>query len=236
MKSKEKSKEIPRLPNTSQRIVELGRTGTGKTVAAVWQLSNFPLDRKPWIVIDFKTDEHINGIPGARHVDLGFIPGKKDTGIFIVHPLPSDADAPKLGEKSPIEQYIWKIWEREDCGIFCDEGYMMARNKAFEACLTQGRSKRIPMIVCSQRPSWLSRFVFSEADFFQVFHLNDARDQQTVQAFVPVTYEDQENLAEYHSLYYDVAKNKVWNFNPVPPIEEIYKTFESKLKPQRRWI
>lgn len=228
--------KAPRLPNNSQRTVCVGRTGSGKTVSLVWLLSTQRLNKEPWILFNFKNDEILDNIPNARHVDYDFIPSRKDTGIYIIHPLPSDARPAIRGEQSPLEQYLWKLWSRENVGIFCDEGYMMGDNAAFEACLTQGRSKHIPMLIGAQRPAWLSRFCFSEADFFQVFHLNDERDKKTIESFVPLDYSSEDQLEEFQSYYYDVGKNKVWKFNPVPKPEESYSAIESKTMKRRGWL
>lgn len=181
----------------------------------------------PWVVYDFKTDELINSIERAQHVDLDFIPPKKATGLFVVHPLPGDVDA--------VTSQMWKLWERRNVGIYIDEGYMVGQdNEAFNALLTQGRSRHIPMIVLSQRPVWMSRFVFSEANFFQVFALNDRRDQKTIESFIPVNM--QGRLPEYHSWYYDVDKDKLTLFKPVPQVDAILSTIDRKLYKHRRMI
>lgn len=221
-----------RLPSDKDRIVILGRTGTGKTVAGLWHLSNFDVTNKPWIVINFKNDEHIDSIERAQHVDFDFVPGKKDCGLFVIHPLPQDAKG-TTKEKSPLETYLWKLWSREDIGIFCDEGFLVGSNEAFDAIQTQGRSKRIPCITCSQRPVWISRFAFSEASFIQTFHLNDDRDRDTITGFTPLDEDDFDALKEYQSFYYDVSQNELTLFNPVPNMDEIRKVFESKL-PRKR--
>ena len=159
-----------RLPDDSHRITIVGRTGSGKTVAGLWHLSKRDFLSMPWVIIDYKTDKNINSIKGAKNLSLKDTP--KKPGIYIVHPLP--------GQDEEITEFLWKIWARENIGLYVDEGYMIGSNPAFEALLTQGRSKNIPMIVLSQRPAWISRFVFSESDFFQEFHLNDKRDRKTM--------------------------------------------------------
>jgi hypothetical protein len=217
----------PRLPNRKQRLTIVGRTGTGKTVAAVWHLSQQPLDVMPWVVYDFKTDELINKIERAQHVDLDFIPSRKDTGVFIVHPMPGEVEA--------VTRHLWRLWERRNVGIYIDEGYMMGQdNDALNAIYTQGRSMRIPMITLSQRPVWMSRFAFSEADFFQIFALNDKRDQKTIESFAPVNLAAR--IPEYHSYYYDVGRNNLTMFKPVPSEDVILATLQSKLKKGRRRI
>ncbi len=213
-----------RLPNSKQRLAVIGRTGSGKTQAAVWHLSQQAIESKPWLIIDFKTDELINSIDRANHIELGEVP--KKPGVYICHPLPS--------EMEELEAYLWKIWAKENIGVYIDEGYMMENNKAFEACLTQGRSKRIPMIVLTQRPVWLSRFVFSESDFFQVFHLNDKRDRKTIEGFLPSDVS--RRLPDYHSHYYDVGRNALHRLAPVPGADTILETFDDRLRPPRKFV
>jgi len=213
--------EKTRLPKSTQRIAIIGRTGSGKTVAGLWHLSNANFSVKPWIVFDYKTDEHINSIEGAEHIDLSFIPKKK--GIYIVHPLPS--------QESEVTDYLWKLWAKENIGIYIDEGYMLGNNPAFEGCLTQGRSKHIPMIV-TQRPNWISRFVFSESDFYQIFHLNDKRDRKTVESFVPANLNLR--LPDYHSYYYDVGRNSMVVFSAVPDAQKTVDKINEGLQPKKR--
>lgn len=219
-----------RLPDNTERTVLTGRTGTGKTVAGLWHLSNYDFeDRKPWVVVDFKLDEHINSIDNAKHVPVGYVPRERDTGLFIVHPLPEDTIA-KRGERSRLDDYFYKLWDRENVGIFLDELFMVGPSGGLDYCFTQGRSKRIPIIACTQRPVWVTRFAFSEAGFIQVFHLNDDRDRQTVESFTPLDVEDFDRLGRHESFYYDVAENHLTGFKPVPSPKEILKVFDQKLR------
>jgi len=210
----------PRLPNNSNRIAILGRTGSGKTQAAVWLLSRQNFFRTPYVVLNFKGDELIDSIPGAEHVELGYVP--KHGGIYIVHPLPAATEE--------MQAYLWKLWERQNVGIFVDEGYMLSDDAAFQALLTQGRSRRIPMMVLSQRPSWITRFAFTEAQFVQLFSLTDRRDLKTVAQFVSYDGIEELSLPEYHSLYFDVARNRSWILKPVPSEDKILGAIERRFQ------
>lgn len=198
-----------------------GKTGEGKTVAGLWHLSQRSITERPWVVFDFKGDEHIAALPYAHETDLREIP--KEPGLHVVRPVPeADDDA--------VEAAMWSIWERGNTGVFIDEGYMVGqRNKAFKALLTQGRSKSIPMITLSQRPVWLSRFAISEADYHQVFFLSDESDRETVQRFIPHDF-PAKRLPRFHSYYYDVANDEFLGLKPVPPIEAIMATFQARLQ------
>ncbi len=208
----------------------VGRTGTGKTQAGGWHLSRANFTTQPWIVYDFKGDELLGSITRAREIAVTELPTKP--GIYIVRPLPDDTEG--IGEQ------MRRIWEQENTGVFVDEGYMVD-GPWFRALLTQGRTKRIPMIVLAQRPVWISRFVFSEADFYQVFHLNHSKDRQKIEEYVPVDID--RRLPDFHSYYYDVARNSVCVFKPVPTKDEILAVFdarlaalEEKIGPQRVFV
>ena len=215
------------LPRNTQRLAILGKTGEGKTVAAVWHLSNFDFDKMPWVIFDFKNDSLIGKIGATPWRMQDGVP--KKPGLYVVRPLPN--------QSTDVEKFLWEIWANEYTGVYIDEGYMIdSKSEAFPALLTQGRSKRIPMIVLSQRPKWISRFVFSEADYFQVFWLNDTDDRKRVQQFFPHSTDINKRLPRYHSFYYDVAADEVATFRPVPREEEIISIFRAKLTKRIRLL
>jgi hypothetical protein len=211
-----------RLPNDTQHIAIVGRNGSGKSQAAVWHLANRSWDLQPWVIYDYKRDELIGGIPGAKIWPVESRP-PNEPGIFIVQPRPDDI--------LPVALQMESIWENENTGVYVDEGYMVCSperpNPAFRALLTQGRSKHCPIIINSQRPVWLDRFVFSEATFFQVFALNDKRDRQTMRAFIPADLETK--LPDYHSYYHDVGMDETIVLKPVPNKSGIYSIFQNRL-------
>lgn len=215
-----------RLPNDSQRYLGLGKTGSGKSQAGLWQLSERSYTEIPWTIVDFKQDKLIAQIPYTTELQLNEFP--EGPGLYVIRPLPDDSEA--------LDEYLMKVWHSENHGLFIDEGYMIGNGKgdsrAFRAVLTQGRSKRIPMITLSQRPAWLSRFAFSEADFFQVFWLNDVEDRKRVADFLPLSKEQRERrLPLYHSTYYDVSDDELLLLKPVPDFGTVLATFERRLAP-----
>lgn len=118
-------------------------------------------------------------------------------------------------------------------GIYIDEGYMVGNNsKPYRTVLTQGRSLRVPCITLTQRPVWISRFAFSEAQFFQVFDLVDAEDRKSVNRFVPLNVNYPETLGEYESYYFDAGKKRLAKLGPVPFGEEVLDVFDRR-RPRR---
>lgn len=213
------------FPDDTQRHAIIGRTGSGKTQAAQHHLSMRNYHVMPWVIYNFKHDKSIDEIPYSQDLPVDEIPVKP--GIYITHPRPD--------QEEEVEKQMWAIWEKGNTGVYVDEGYMIPRgNRAFRALLTQGRSKEIPLIVLSQRPVWMDRFVFSEAEFYQVFALQDIKDVKKVQEIVPTNIS--KPLPKYHSYYYDVGANKVSVVSPVPDIKEIHNTFRQRLQRLKRVV
>lgn len=221
------------LPSDSQSILILGKNGSGKSRAAVWHLAQKPLDTAIWVVLNHKNEELIDSIPGAQFAKMDFTP--KKPGLYIYHPIPEADD-------EAVTALLWRIYHKENVGVYIDEGYMInPRDPALTALYTQGRSKHIPIITLSQRPSKISRFAVSEAAFLQVFYLVDKRDRETVNAFIPMSLEDMMRakpgedrlLPEYHSVYYDVSRNQINIMAPVPDDTVILALFEEKLNPRK---
>ena len=215
-----------RLPGSSDRITITGHTGSGKSQAALWHLSNAGFDRKPWVIVDPKGDDKIAAIEGLEHVDVGFIP--KHPGLYAVHPTQYDNDT--------LDGYLYAILERGNVGCYFDEAFMCGFGPGFTTLLIQGRSQGCPAIILNQRPVLVSRFAFSEAQFFQCFSLTDDRDYKTLRGFAKVPDMEKNPLPEFYSYYYDVRWKRCYRFDPVPPIDAILERIETKLdsRQQRR--
>lgn len=209
-----------RLPKFYEdRTVVIGATGSGKSTFAAWLFSHASYARRPWIIVDYK-GEKIFRRPELKHVireiqPTSAIPTKP--GIFIVRPLPT--------EQEEMDAFFWRVWAKPErrggTGLLCDEGYLLPDFGGYHALLTQGRSKRIPMIILSQRPVEMNRFTFSEASYFAVFDLIDERDQKTVEAFTPLRLRNREPLPRYHCLWYDVHERTTSLLSPAPDVDSI---------------
>lgn len=204
------------LPNKTSRTAVIGSTGTGKTQFSVWLLSHC-FDNRPWFIFDFKGDELLDEL-SAKEISLTMWP--KEPGLYIIRPLP--------GDDALVSDFFRKCWQNENCGIYIDEGYMVPKNdRWFRACLTQGRAKHVQMIVCSQRPVFLDKFVWTESNFFAVFNLTNGDDRKKVGEFMDGTRG--KLLPPYHSLWYDVARQRSDILGPVPDAETLISVFDDRL-------
>lgn len=217
-----------RLPSNKQRLLVLGKTGSGKTQFGAWALSRAPFDKQPYVIVDYKGDELLAGIEKAH--EIGYKDTPKKPGLYYLRAMP--------GDDEKMNQFLWGVWKRGKTGLFFDEGYMVPNDTALQAILTQGRSLRVPVIMLSQRPVWLSRFAFSEADFYAVFRFNDKRDVQTISGFTPRNdeWDFSARLPDFHSRWYDVGNDYSAILKPVPSGEQILSDFNDRLKIKRRLI
>ena len=203
------------LPGPRDRLAVLGRTGSGKTHFAAWALSHGNWDKVPWVIIDYKFDPLIAQIPQLEELKVDAkIP--KAAGLYVVHPTPS--------QTAEVEALLWRIWRKGRTGLWVDEGHILPDRGSLQALLSQGRSKAVPVIILSQRPVWLNRFVLSESGYFSVFAMNDKRDRQTIQSFLP-GLDLEEKLPARYSYYYDVAGDRAFMMKPVPDRDEILNRF-----------
>jgi hypothetical protein len=189
----------------------------------MWLLSTRDYHWRPWVVIDFKNDSFIEAI-GAKEISIFGAP-PKEPGLYVVRPIP------EVHEKA-LEDFLWKCWAQEWIGIYIDEGYGVDRsNSGLKACLTQGRSKNIEMIICTQRPVWTSKMVFTEASFFAVFRLQTIADRKHVESYIDET--QLSRLPKYHCLWYDTERQQANVLSPVPDRETILQTFHDRLGRKR---
>lgn len=213
------------LPTRNERIAIVGHTGSGKTVFAAWVLARAGnLSRTRWVVIDYKYDTLLNSIDKTRELSVNdHIPSK--SGLYLVHPMPH--------QESQVEEFLWRVWRKENTGVYVDEAHMLPDKGALQALLTQGRSKQIPMITLIQRPVKVNRFVISEADYYSMFHLNDHRDRLTVRSFVNADIS--KPIPQYHSRYHIVKKNLTTMLKPVPKPDIVAQMIEDQLRPNTWW-
>lgn len=212
-----------KLPTIQNRVAIIGRTGSGKTQLGAWLLSNMPFNAIPFIIFDFKGDDLLNSL-GAKHISLKDNPPTKP-GLYIVSPHPA--------QEEETETFLWKIWGQGNTGVYVDEGYMVARSKAYNAIQTQGRSLNIPTITLTQRPVFAPRFVFSEADYFAIFQLNKRDDNKTVGDFT-TDYDFRKELPQYQCRWFDVKQNGFFILLPAPSRDNIIESFNTKLKRNKR--
>lgn len=203
------------LPGGTDRTCVIGMTGTGKTVFGAWLLSKQRFNERPWVCLDFKNEilwDQV-GDPPMRPLSLNHLP--KKNGLYRLDITSRDNDA--------LEDWLWEVWSKENIGIFCDEVSLVPQKEAFKSILRQGRSKRIPVIACTQRPVDCDREVFSEANYVSVFRVKDRRDYKIIQEFTGNAAIDAP-LPQHWSYWYDAKENQILSLRPCPPPDIVAKS------------
>lgn len=197
-----------------------------------WILANSALASRPWVIIDFKGERLFRDI--GRHYVTPLEPSSAPPsrpGLYLLHP--------RLDQAGGVEDFLWRCWDRSRAqlargkprgiGIFCDEGLMMPNGKmgALDTIFVQGRSLRMPRIILVQRPVQVSRFAFSEANYYCLMDLSDRRDLKTIAEFIPERYVYEER-EPYHALWYEPAHRQAMILTPCPSDDHIISTFRSR--------
>jgi DNA helicase HerA-like ATPase len=222
-----------RLPLPGEHCAILGCTGSGKTQYAGWVLSKSDFHIRPHFILDYKGDELLNSITRIRELSLETSRIPDDPGIYMVRALPH--------EKDEVEEFFRRLWVHENALLYIDEGYLAPDKQWLQNLLAQGRSKKISVIVTSQRPFFVPRSVFTEASHITVFRLNDEDDKKRVRGFTPKDMLEN-RLPDFHSFWYGVKDHKSEDpfpyavLSPVPGAQEIVDTIDKRLSPRIRMI
>jgi hypothetical protein len=208
-----------RLPDDSERLVIAGHTGSGKTHEALHHLSQRSFDVMPWVLLDFKGDDLVASTPITEPADLSDGP-PDEPGLYVVK---CEHDDGEPGGR--VETYLESCLDRGGIGLFVDEGLRLGQhNDGLRALLTQGRSKRCPLIFLTQRPLFVDTFALSESEYLQVFNLPHPDDRKRMGEFIPRDRLDFARLrqaGQYCSFWYDVRADRLDLLGPAPPLPAI---------------
>lgn len=232
-----------RTPDDTHRCMYIGRTGTGKSQAAIAQLADQNFNEIPWVIIDYKGEDLLRDIikrnrSAIKTIKVTDKPPKKP-GLYYMNPAPKDDDG-------AMEVWLRNVHRQGSLGIYIDEGYALPKfgdSPAFTMILTQGRSLHIPVICLYQRPVWMSRFAIAQADFIRVFKQGDERDEKITKNFCrPAILPDGsklgplelDRLPDYFSLWHDVGRGHTAILKPAPDRNTIIGKFTARLKPTKK--
>lgn len=217
-----------RLPNLSQRLSVSGRTGSGKTRFSSYILACSRFDKQPFVIVDFKGEELFMQTHVIKEIGL-HEPVPTKPGLYIVRCGISE------DEKEALNTWLTKVWRRGRTGLYFDEfANVPHRGKmnAVETILMQGRSLKLPVIACTQRPCHCTKFLFSEADFHSAFNLTLRADQERIEDYIG---KDRliRPFEQFHSGWFDIAQHEYWIVKPCPADDVILDKIEERSKSRR---
>ncbi|HKY44768.1 MAG TPA: hypothetical protein VJM50_16875 [Pyrinomonadaceae bacterium] len=201
--------------NPGKRAIAAGRTGSGKSTLAKWLLQVSP---GHWIILNPKNTRAYDSLPDSNIVEGIDIPKIRESidefRFTVVTPKPNQL-APET-----LDLFInWIISDYTNIGVCIDELYAVHKNgvagEGLIGLLTRGRELKQSFFGLTQRPAWLSKFLFSEADYIIGMSLNLEADRKRMFEFTGKK-KFLEKLPERQWLWYDVGKDHLREFNPVP--------------------
>lgn len=189
--------ETDLLPTTWQvgeHIAAVGDTGTGKTylISKLVELRNYV------VILRTKPDDiKFPGFRKARTVKA--MDRMYDTRILL--------DPVHSQQMRQGYELLTRVWKEGGWTVVIDEEwYVEARlhlTEWVETLLTQGRSKKISVIVGMQRPARVSRFAISQCTHLFTFRV-EGRDLQTIkEATTPRIVDPIASLSGHDFAYYN---------------------------------
>ena len=166
----------PFLIRPTERVTLVGRTGSGKTNAARALLAR----RHRLVVIDPKDELNTPDWNLENATDRGW------RDLARGHPVRLRVTAP-VGTLPDWEQVYRAAFmaasPRAPLAIYTDEVYGVINPGSrpggwFTAVYTRGRTRYCSAWAATQRPTWVPRFLFSEADWLLCFLLSELQDRK----------------------------------------------------------
>lgn len=158
------AKRVPHIEPGS-RVVVAGRTGSGKTTLGAFLLGR---SRQHWIIFNPKHTAGYSVLDDANVLrktsgEMGRVESSLKKHRFTVLNFPSsESDSEYM---DALIQYFHETYT--NIGVCADELYTLHSNgrpgNGLIALLTRGRELKQSFLGMTQRPAWVSRFVFSEA-------------------------------------------------------------------------
>lgn len=203
------------LIKPGQRALVAGRSGSGKSTLARWLLVRSPLR---WVILNPKHTKAYDSLPDSvtiKSLDMRDVEKAIMRNRFVVINPPS-----READKESLDSFIMNLHETlQSVGLCCDELYTLHKGgvagDGLLAWLTRGRELKQSFLGLTQRPAWLSQFLFSESTYICGMSLNLAKDRKRMEE---MTGKDEFlfKVPERNWLWYETDIDQLTYFGPVP--------------------
>lgn len=166
--------------SNNERVIFVGKTGTGKTFLAKQLLKN----TKRLVVLDTKstlTDWNLDDWESGREVRNRLLEGKPVRARIRVDPLTTFEET--------FVSILIDVYNARNCILYIDEMYGVVPNAQtappiLVALYTRGRELGIGVFSSTQRPTGIPLVALSEAEHFFMFKLTLKRDLERMAEFM----------------------------------------------------
>lgn len=201
-----------------QRALVCGRTGSGKSTLANWLLRR---TRYHWVIINPKWTAAYSELPDVVEVEY--------TGLGSVARVDAALEKHRFVNIKPHSDYadheemdalIMYLHNRyTNIGLCVDELYSIHSSAragpGLLGWLTRGRELNQSFLGLTQRPAWISQFLFSESDYICAMTLNMGKDRaRLVDMTDMVAFAGVLPLRQW--LWYDSHASTLTRYGPVP--------------------
>ena len=138
----------------------------------------------------------------------------RERQFVVIRPRPAENSNTKL-----LDTYLGELHDGFDnFGVDIDETYQLQiggkPGPGLTGLVARGRARQQAVIMGSQRPAWVPRFIFSEANFIASMSLNLEDDRDRVYEFTG-KQEVLVKLPPRSWFFYDVAADRLKRYAPV---------------------
>ena len=206
--------ELPEI-KTGKRAIISGRTGSGKSTLAGWLLNR---SKQHWVILNPKWTAAYKALPESLVLE-GFRENAFNTSLERNRYTIINFDG-KTANAEYMDEVITYVHSRyENVGLCADELFTLHTGgrpgAGLTSWLTQGRELKQSFIGLTQRPAWISRFCFSEADYIIGMDLSLKEDRKRLHENSGCPYFES-RLEPRKWIFYDVANDSVEKYGAVP--------------------
>jgi len=134
-------------------------------------------------------------------------------------------------QPSVVYEVLENVWKMGRWTVVVDEFFYVQRlgmMRSLERLLTQGRSKRISLVLGMQRPVQVTRFALSEISHLMAFRV-EGRDLRTLKDSThPDIFEPTKSLQKYQFMHYHVA-SKSTRIGTAQTLQQVLKRLPETL-------
>lgn len=200
---RQSAKHVPSLPvvwRPGEHVAIIGDTGTGKT----FLMSKLVQMRQYVVFLRTKPDD--NEFPGFEKFRKADGMDQWDANRVLLEPR-------LTYQAREIWLAINNVWKHGGWTLAVDEMWYIERRlglrEPIENLLTQGRSKKITVMVGMQRPAWVSRFGIAEATHVFSFRTEGRDTKALAESTTPKIAPVLENLQGHDFAYFNRAKRLI---------------------------